>query len=146
MGKYLQALKLIYGDGENNYEPLEQGTDKTDNSPIDISDVGNVSSTFAHIKRISSHKDTISITNHELAEHKVAQLMLRDDQIFLRRCLVGIYGSKRLEIVNQYFEEWQRGREIEVSSIRKENAGRRRANTWIRERMENKARKIYQNE
>lgn len=47
--------------------------------------------------------------------------------------LLGAYGSERLALVDQYFTEWRKGDEAEPIEIKKENSGRRRANSWLRE-------------
>ena len=73
-------------------------------------------------------------TDHELAEHKISQLVLHDDRVFMHQKLIGTYGKKRLELVTQYFDEWRKGMEAEPVGIKKENKGRHRANTWLRNR------------
>jgi len=72
-------------------------------------------------------------TDHEIAEHKINGLKLHDDRVFVRQKLIGIYGAKRLDIVNKYLEQWRLGVEAEPVKIKQENAGRHRANAWINE-------------
>jgi len=134
MGKYLEALKLLYGDSENISDSLEPRTDITDNPPF----VSDVSSTFRDIENIqtSNDQDSPPSTDHELAEHKINGLRLRDDRVFVHQRLIGIYGKKRLELVNQYFDEWHKGSEAETNVNKIENSGRKRANIWLRDRHE----------
>jgi len=132
MGKYLEALKLLYGDSDNISDSLGPRTDVTDNPPF----VSEVSSTSRDIENIqaSNEQDSTSLTDHELAEHQINGLRLRDDRVFVHQRLIGIYGKKRLDLVNQYFDEWQKGSNAQPEGHRKENAGRYRANTWLRDR------------
>ncbi len=134
MGKYLEALKLLYGDSDNISDSLEPRTDKTAKSPF----VSTVSSTSGDIENIqaSNEQDSPPSTDHELAEHKINGLRLREDRVFIHQKLIGIYGKKRLDLVNQYFDEWQKGSEAETNVNKIENAGRYRANTWLRDRHE----------
>jgi len=76
----------------------------------------------------------VPFIDHELAEHKINGLRLREDRVFNHQRLLGIYGKKRLDLVNQYLDEWQKGSDAEPEGHRKENAGRYRANTWLRDR------------
>jgi len=132
MGKYLEALKLLYGDSQNISDSLEPRTDITDNPPF----VSTVSSTSGDIENIqaSNDQDSPPSTDHELAEYKINGLRLREDRVFIHQKLVGIYGKKRLDLVNQYFDEWRKGSEVETNVNKIENAGRYRANTWLRDR------------
>jgi len=132
MGKYLEALKLLYGDSDNISDSLEPRTDKTAKSPF----VSTVSSTSGDIQNIqaSNEQGFDSLTDHELAEHKINGLRLRDDRVFVHQKLMGIYGKKRLDLVNQYFDEWQKGSEAETNVNKIENTGRYRANIWLRDR------------
>ena len=88
------------------------------------------------LKLLYSEQDSIPPTNHELAEHKINGLRLQDDREFVYRRLKGTRGEKRLTLVNQYFDEWQQGSDAQPEEHRKENAGRYRANTWLRDRHE----------
>ena len=83
-------------------------------------------------KGIAVAKD-IKTTDHEVAEQLISSLELHDDQVFVRQCLIGIYGSDRLAVVQEYFNQWYVGSSSEPISHKKENAGRYRANVWIRE-------------
>jgi len=132
MSKYLEALKLLYGDSENISDSPEPRTAVTAKGP----NVSNGSSTSGDIEYIqaSNDQDPPPSTDHELAEHKINGLRLRDDRIFVHQSLIGIYGKERLEMVNQYFDEWQKGSDAEPEEHRKDNAGRYRANTWLRDR------------
>ncbi len=134
MGKYLEALKLLYGDSENISDSLEPRTAVTAKGP----NVSNGSSTSGDIENIqaSNEQDSASLTDHELAEHKINGLRLREDRVFVHQKLIGIYGKKRLDLVNQYFDEWQKGSDAETNVNKIENAGRKRANIWLRDRHE----------
>jgi len=136
MGKYLEALKLLYGEGGNISDSLEPRTDKTIKSPLGTPFVGFDGFTSRDIENIqaSNEQDSLPFTDHELAEHQINGLRLRDDRVFVHQRLLGIYGKKRLELVNQYFDEWRKGSEAQPEGHRKENAGRYRANTWLRDR------------
>ena len=138
MGKYLEALKLLYGDSENISDSLEPRTDKTIKSPLGTPFVGFDGSTSRDIKNIqaSNEQASVPLTDHELAEHQIKGLRLRDDRVFVHQRLLGIYGKKRLDLVNRYFDEWLKGSEAETNVNKIENAGRYRANTWLRDRHE----------
>ncbi len=135
MGKYLETLKLLYGDSDNISDSLEPRTDVTDKS---LPFVSTVSSTTGDIKNIqaSNEQDSVPLTDHDLAEHQINGLRLRDDRVFVHQKLIGIYGKERLELVNLYFDEWRKGSDAQPQGHRKENAGRYRANTWLRNRHE----------
>ncbi len=133
MGKYLEALKLLFGDSDNISDSLKPRTDVTDKS---LPFVSTVSSTSRDIENIqaSNEQASVPITDHELAKHKINGLRLREDRVFIHQRLLGIYGKKRLDLVNQYFDEWQKGSDAQPEGHRKENAGRYRANIWLRDR------------
>ena len=130
MGKYLEALKLLYGNNEDISDSLQPRTAITDESPPFGS---NGSSTSGDIEnnQASNEQNSVPFTDHELAEHKINGLRLRDDRVFVHQRLIGIYGKERLDLVNQYFDEWQKGSDAQPEGHRKENAGRYRANTWL---------------
>ena len=83
-------------------------------------------------RTLQSTDDPIPFTDHEIAEQKIDGLKLHDDRVFVRQKLIGFYGSKRLDIVEKYFEQWQLGVESESVQIKQDNAGRHRANAWLR--------------
>ncbi len=85
------------------------------------------------LKLLYGEQDSIPSTDYELAEHKINGLRIREDREFVRSKLKGIYGKKRLDLVNQYFDKWRKGSDAQPEGHRKENAGRYRANTWLRE-------------
>jgi hypothetical protein len=91
-------------------------------------------SEFEQLK--NSKTEIVSYLNHKKAEGLVNSLKLHDDRIFVHQCLNGIYGTKRLEIVNKYLEQWQQGSSAEPINIKKDNAGRYQANTWFRKSLE----------
>ena len=84
----------------------------------------------------NSKAEIVSHLNHQKAESLVSLLKLRDDRVFVHQCLIGIYGTKRLDIVNKYLEQWQQGSDAETIRIKKDNAGRHQANTWLRKSFE----------
>ena len=131
MGKYLEALKLLYGDNEKSCETPKTRTDKTDRSPF----VSNVSATSGGFDEISSEneQESIPFTDHEIAEHKINTEVHRDDRSFVRQQLIGAYGAERLTRVNDYLEQFKIGMQSVTESHKKSNAGRKRANTWLRQ-------------
>jgi len=86
------------------------------------------------LKLLYGEQDSVPFTDQELAEHKIDGLRLREDRDFVHRKLKGIYGEKRLILVIQYFDEWQKGSDAETNVNKIENSGRYRANTWMRDR------------
>jgi hypothetical protein len=131
MGKYLEALKLLYGDNEKSCETPKTRTDKTDRSPF----VSNVSATSGGFDEISSEneQESIPFTDHEIAEHKINTEVHRDDRSFVRQQLIGAYGAERLTRVNDYLEQFKIGMQSVGEPHKKSNAGRKRANTWLRQ-------------
>ena len=131
MGKYLEALKLLYGDDEKSFETPKARTDKTDKSPF----VSNVSATFEGNNEIlpENDPDPVPFTDHEIAEHKIDTEVHRDDRPYVRQQLLGAYGAERLSRVDAYLEQFRIGAESVTEPHKKSNAGRRRANTWLRQ-------------
>jgi hypothetical protein len=74
------------------------------------------------------------LSDQDIVEQMICKLMLRDDREFVRQRLGRISINKRLGTMNDYLEQWQQGRDAEPDEIRKDNAGRYRANVWLRER------------
>ena len=105
MGKYLEALKLIYGDDEKSYEAPKAGTDKTDKR----ASVSNVSSCFGGFSGDfpDNNPDPVPFTDHEIAEHLIDTEVHPDDRSFVRQQLIGAYGEKRLARVSAYFEQFK---------------------------------------
>ena len=130
MGKYLEALKLLYDDDKSNETPNPR-TDKTDKSKF----VSNVSATFEGNNKFLPEYDpeAIPFTDHEIAEHKIDQEIHKDDRSFVRQRLIGIYGAKRLELVDQYLKHFNEGSNSVKETHKKSNAARFKANTWLRE-------------
>ena len=131
MGKYLEALKLLYGDEEKSIETPKPRTDKTDKSKF----VSNVSATLEGNNNFLPEIDSESLpfTDHEIAEHKISTEVHRDDRSFVRQQLIGKYGATRLAKVEEYLGQFKAGAESVTEAHRKSNAGRRRANTWLRQ-------------
>ena len=77
-------------------------------------------------------------SDDEIAEHIIGSFESHEDRVFVRQCLIGIYGTKRLNIVKEYLNHWRLGVEAEPVPIKQENAGRHRANFWIRKERFNK--------
>ena len=130
MGKYLEALKLLYDDNEKSSETPKTRTDKTDRSPF----VSNVSAGSGGFDEISpeNEQESIPFTDHEIAEHKINTEVHRDDRSFVRQQLIGAYGAERLSRVDEYLKQVKIGAESVDEPHKKSNAGRRRANTWLR--------------
>lgn len=84
----------------------------------------------------NSKAEVVSHLNHQKAESLVSSLKLRADRVFVHKCLIGIYGTERLEVVNKYLEQWRHGSDGEPISFKKDNAGRYQANTWLRKSFE----------
>jgi hypothetical protein len=131
MGKYLEALKLLYGDSEKSCETPRPRTDKTDKSKF----VSNVSATFEGNSEIlpENEQESIPFTDHEIAEHRIDTEVHRDDRPYVRQQLIGAYGAKRLSRVDAYLEQFKLGAATVGEPHKKSNAGRRRANTWLRQ-------------
>jgi hypothetical protein len=131
MGKYLEALKLIYGDDEKSCEAPKAGTDKTDKR----ASVSNVSSCFGGFNGNFPENDPnpIPFTDHEIAEHLINTEVHRDDRSFVRQQLIGAYGAERLSRVDAYLAQFRIGAESVTEPHKKSNAGRRRANSWLRQ-------------
>ena len=86
----------------------------------------------------NSKAEVVSHLSHQKAENFVSSLKLREDRIFVHRCLIGIYGTERLDVVNKYLEQWQQGSDGEPVTVKKSNAGRYQANSWLRKLIERK--------
>ena len=167
MGKYLQMLDELYQPEEKNQISKEREVTKPTKallSPFvsanskDIqffsdSKLPNTNSNKHEEKTVKASKRELTKptkgidgvkeakpTDQEISEHLIGSLELHDDRVFVRRRLIGIYGEKRLDLVNQYFDEWQKGMDTEPVEIKKDNVGRKRANTWLRAKLENETR------
>jgi hypothetical protein len=112
--------------------------DVTDNGKLRIVSSQDFINTPEFERLKNSKAEVVSHLNHQKAENLVSSLKLRDDQIFVHKCLIGIYGTKRLEVVNKYLEQWQQGSDGEPITIKKGNAGRYQANSWLRKSFERK--------
>ncbi len=160
MGKYLQMLDELYQSERINQIPIKGEVTKPTKALLTpfVSANSEVIHIFTNVEAhnidpISHEEKTVKAskpeltkptkyiddikdckpTYQEIAEHKINGLKLHDDRVFLRQKLVGIYGTKRLDIVNKYLEQWKLGVEAEPVAIKQDNAGRHRANVWIRE-------------
>jgi hypothetical protein len=69
------------------------------------------------------------------AEILIRSIKLRDDRVFVRECLLNVAGVDRLSLVNEYLKQWQHGSNEQPDPIKSDNAGRYRANTWLREKV-----------
>ena len=127
MGKYLEALKLLYGDDGKTSETPKARTDKTDRRAF----VSNVSSSSGDINQILPENDPIPFTDHEIAEHKIETEVHRDDRPFVRQQLIGAYGAERLCRVDAYLEQFKTAAASVTEPHKKSNAGRRHANAWL---------------
>ena len=130
MGKWLQRLQDFDSNEEKCLIPLNDTPTKPAKAllyPFDGVDI-------KEIEKNTEEEDDPS--DQEIAESHIDCLRLRDDRIFVRQCLVGLYGSKRLALVKLYLEQWQIGSDAEPIQFKKGNAGRHRANVWLREKFE----------
>ena len=75
----------------------------------------------------------VPFTDHEIAEHRIDTEVHRDDRAFVRQQLIGAYGVERLLRVDAYLEQFRIGVESVGEPHKKSNAGRKRANTWLRQ-------------
>jgi hypothetical protein len=82
--------------------------------------------------RLYGESEIIPLTEDEIADYKINKLKLREDRMFVFEILNGTRGKQKLELVSRYFEERQKGKESEPVEHKKENTGRKRANTWLR--------------
>ena len=110
--------------------------DVTDKGNLRIVSSQNFISTPEFEELKNSKSEIVSHLNQLKAENLVNSLKLRDDRVFVHQSLIGIYGTKRLNIVNKYIEQWQQGSNAEPVDIKKDNAGRYQANTWLRKSFE----------
>lgn len=60
-------------------------------------------------------------------------LLHRDDRRYVRVLLDGLWRADRLALLRGYAEAWEAGEAAEPSPVKRENAGRKAANIWIRE-------------
>ena len=121
----VQLVIKELGIDEINLSPSAKDA-KGANPKLKVSTISTVSTTHVPENHVSS--------SQEKAERLIDSIQYRDDRVFVRQCLIGIYGTKRLGIVNKYFEQLQLGSEAEPNKVKKDNAGRYRANVWIRDR------------
>jgi hypothetical protein len=132
MGKYLEALKLLYSDDEKSCETPITRTDKTDRRSF-VSNVGSSSRGFKENLPVNDPESN-PFTDHEIAEHLINTEVHRDDRSFVRQQLIGAYGAERLSRVDAYLEQFRIGAESVGEPHKKSNAGRRRANAWLRQK------------
>ena len=62
----------------------------------------------------------------------VTALLLPDDKAYLKQQLEPVPKPQRIAVYRQYCEVWQSAAAAEPNEIRRDNAGRRAANIWIR--------------
>ena len=62
----------------------------------------------------------------------VTALLLPDDKAYLKQQLEPVPKPQRVAVYRQYCEVWQSAAAAEPNEIRRDNAGRRAANIWIR--------------
>lgn len=60
----------------------------------------------------------------------ISNLMLKDDHRFLNEMMRKLPG-RPMEIMGEYKKQFISGMESEPSIIKKNNAGRKKANTWL---------------
>lgn len=98
------------------------------NPSLKVSSISTVSMAHVPENRVSS--------SQEKAERLIDSIQFRDDRVFVRQQLIGAYGSDRLAMVQEYLRHWQVGSNSEPAPHKKDNVGRYRANTWLREKLE----------
>ncbi|HEY7823814.1 MAG TPA: hypothetical protein VIG24_13310 [Acidimicrobiia bacterium] len=60
-------------------------------------------------------------------------LLHRDDRRYVKVLLDGLGRPDRLALLRGYAEAWEAGEAAEPSLVKRQNAGRKAANIWIRE-------------
>jgi hypothetical protein len=60
-------------------------------------------------------------------------VILREDVNFVRNCLFKLPKSSHRSVMSNYIREWMSGMYIDTIESRKQNSGRFRANSWLRE-------------
>jgi hypothetical protein len=75
----------------------------------------------------------IPFSDYEIAKQKIDTEIHRDDRQYVRQQLIGAYSAERLSRVDAYLEQFRIGAESVTEPHKKSNAGRRRANTWLRQ-------------
>lgn len=127
MGKWLQRLQ----DSDNTKDKYPVPLNITPSKPTKALLYPFVGAENREIEKNNISDDKPS--NQEHSERKINSLRLHDDRVFVRQTLIGIYGSKRLALINEYLAQWQEGSKEELNEIKKDNAGRLRANIWLRD-------------
>ena len=159
MSKYLQMLDELYQQEEKIQIPIKEEVTKPTKALLTLfvsanskdiqffsdSELQGIDPTSREGKTVKASKQEVTKptkdidddeqpTNQGIAEHLIGSLKLHDDRTFVRQYLIGIYGTKRLTAMNAYLDQWQLGSDAETDGIKKENAGRYRANVWLRDR------------
>jgi hypothetical protein len=75
-------------------------------------------------------------------QDEVLRIIFNEDIEFVVKQVQHISGRERLRLVRRYLEEFDTGFAAEKNPARKRNAGRKRANTWVREKLECQTRKF----
>jgi hypothetical protein len=70
-------------------------------------------------------------------QEEVMRIIFPEDIAFVVKQVRYVEGRKRLELIRRYLKEFDAGFMAEENPARKRNAGRRRANIWMREKLEN---------
>lgn len=133
MGKWLKRLHQL--NEEKNQIYKEREATKATKASCKVLLYPFVASDLKGIQKITPDAPK-KPTDQEKAESLIDCLRLRDDRNFVRQCLSGIYGSERLALVNEYLEQWQQGSNDQPDPVKSDNAGRYRANVWLREYFE----------
>ena len=66
-------------------------------------------------------------------QKEIFRIIYPDDIAFVVKQVRYANGRERLEIVRRYIKEFDAGYRAESNPVKKQNAGRYRANVWIRE-------------
>jgi hypothetical protein len=106
---------------------------RTPSENTDITTIQSLKLIYGDPNQSDTDTQPVPFTDHEIAEHKIDTEVHRDDRSFVRQQLIGAYGSERLSRVDEYLMQFKIGAESVDEPHKKSNAGRRRANTWLRQ-------------
>ena len=83
---------------------------------------------------LKNYKDPVvdQLCKYEF-QNEIFRIIFPDDIGFVVSRVRYVSGRKRLEIVRSYLKEFDVGYKAEPNPVKKRNAGRQRANAWIRE-------------
>ena len=118
--------------------------DDSGNVPLfdDLSDEGLLRLVLAFNATVTQHRDCGAVDVGEIAAHDpdttsdadpLSDLpLLIDDKKFIERQIRYLSQTNRTRILDCYHRAWTKAQDREHDVIKKDNAGRRRANTFLR--------------